>query len=169
MRLFRFFRNIFPLRPLRMYRRGRPIVNEFRTSELLYRRFRREDFRDGIILPSALKFPNKNNKTGQSVNRSAFSQPADALWTPMHRLHGLGVFQFPVSCLPERCTCSQTNRQFVFFPKHVPLSNNYAHSEIWCDEFPAKNAGYVLPTALVKKELRASIQKYSRIVIAAEI
>jgi hypothetical protein len=166
--LFSFLHNIFPLRPLRMYRRWRPVVSRFRADELLYRRHRREDIVNGTILPAALPFPKKNENTGQSVNRSAFSKPEDALWGPAKRLDGMGVFEFPVSCLPGDLSCPATARQFTFWPKHVPLGNNYAHSEIWSDELPRRNAEYVLPTKLVCKELRARIQQNSRVVIDAE-
>jgi hypothetical protein len=151
-----------------MYRRWRPVVNDFPTHELLYRRYRRSDAVDGTLLPSAIQFPKKGENTGQSVNRSAFSKPEDARWAEAERLDAWGVFQIPVSCLPRQATCGDTGRQFTFFPKHVPLNKNYAHSEIWCDEVPSSNAGYALPTGLVKKEFRAMIQKHSRIIIAAE-
>ncbi len=169
MRIFTLFQNIFPFRPFRMYRRGRPVVNHFRVNEQLYRRHRRRDIQDGVFVGAVLQFPKNGDNTGQSVNRSAFSRPEDALWTDNGRLHGWGVFQFPVSCLPEKSVCAATGRQFTFFPKHVPLKNNFAHSEIWCDQLPRKNAEYVLPTRFVRKELRARIQKHSRIVIEAEL
>lgn len=169
MRLLEVFRNIFPLRPLRLYRRGRPTISSFAGDEPLYRRYRRCDSQNGVILPSALNFPNKGENTGQSVNRGQFSQPADALWTETDRLSGWGVFQFPVAALPAELICPNTARNFTFFAKHVPLKRNYAHSEIWCDEFPRRNAGYIHPTKLVKKELRARIQKQSRIAIQAEL
>jgi hypothetical protein len=143
-------------------------VQDFAGHESLYRRFRRADAQNGIILPSALKFPNKGENSGQSVNRSLFSRPVDALWTEKERLSGWGVFEFPVAALPNALVCASTARNFTFFPKHVPLQRNYAHSEIWCDELPRKNAEYVHPTSLVKKELRARIQKESRIAIHPE-
>src|SRR5579859_814162 len=123
MRLFRAFHNIFPLRPFRMYRRGRPVVSHFSGDEQLYRRYRRADSQNGVILPSALKFPNQG-EFGQSVNRSSFSRPEDALWTPTERLDGWGVFEFPVASLPEDVTCSATRKRFTFFPKHVPIRKN---------------------------------------------
>ena len=150
-----------------MYRRWRPVVSGFRADELLYRRHRREDTLNGIILPGALAFPEKDENTGQSVNRSAYSRPEDALWITTKRLDGMGVFSFPVSCLPEELICPSTARRFTFWPKHVPLRNNYAHSEIWSDDLPRRNAEYVLPTKLVRKELRARIQQNSRVVINA--
>jgi hypothetical protein len=143
-------------------------VNYFLADELLYRRCRREDILNGTILPSALQFPKKGENTGQSVNRGRFSRPEDARWTETERLDDWGVFQFPVSCLPQEATCRDTARRFSFFPMHVPLRKNYAHSEIWCDEVPPQNAGYILPTKLVKKELRAMIQKHSQVVIPAQ-
>jgi hypothetical protein len=151
-----------------MYRRGRPVVNHFPAHELLYRRYRRSDAIEGTILPSAIQFPKKGENTGQSATRSSFSRPEDARWTETERLDAWGVFQIPVSCLPQQATCRDTGRQFAFFPKHVPLQKNYAHSEIWCDDIPPSNAGYVVPTKLVKKEFRAMIQKHSQIVIPAQ-
>src|SRR5581483_5978571 len=133
---FKFFRSIFQLRPFRMYRRWRPIVNTFHAGEWLYRRHRRADIQAGVILPSALKFPNQDENTGQSVNRSSLSMPTDALWTPEGRLDGWGVYEFPVSCLRATARCPDTGRQFTFFPRHVPLWNNYSHSEVWCEELP---------------------------------
>jgi hypothetical protein len=152
-----------------MYRRGRSAVDLFQPDESLYHRYRRDDVKNGMLLPSALRFPKKDDNTGQSVNRSFFSRPEDTRWTDKQRTAGAGVYQFPVSCLPAKSRCPDTAREFTFFPKHVPLWNNYAHSEIWCDTLPRRNAGYVLPTELVKKELRALIQKNHRIAIQAEM
>jgi len=152
-----------------MYRRGRPAVEVFRADERLYRRHRREHVQSGVILPSALQFPNKGDNTGQSVNRSLFSKPEDALWTDKERLNGWGVLQFPVSCVPAELTCPDTRRQFAFSPKHVPLARNYAHSELWCEETSAQGRQRVLPTKLVRKEFKAIIQKHSRVIIQAEI
>lgn len=152
-----------------MYRRWRAVVPEFQPGELLYRRYRRQDVTNGVIQDAALKFPKKDENTGQSVNRSRFSKPQDTLWNDKERLDGLGVFQFPASCLPKEATCPATGRRFAFWPKHVPIQNNYAHSEIWSDQLPRNDAGYVLPTKLVCKQLRATIQKNSQIVIEAEL
>jgi hypothetical protein len=152
-----------------MYRWWRAEVPEFQAEELLYRRYRRDDVSHGVIQDSALKFPKKDENTGQSVNRSKFSKPKDALWSKTERLDGLGVFQFPVSCLPREAICPVTGESFTFWPKHVPLENNYGHSEVWSDRLPRANAGYVVPTKLVRKELRATIQKNSQIVIPAQL
>jgi hypothetical protein len=168
-RLSVFFRNIFPLRPLRMYRRWRPAIADFASDELLYRRHRRSDVANGVILPSALPSPRPNETSGPSVNRSLFSKPEDTLWTSRERLDGLGVFEFPTGCLPQQIVCANSHRTFLFCPKHVPLKNNYAHTEIWCNEPAAGNINYTAPTRLAWKEVRATIQKNSQIVIAAAL
>jgi hypothetical protein len=155
-----------------MYRRGRSVVEYFQPDEHVYRRyFKRDyDFARGVLLPSALRFPKKDDLTaGSSVNRSSLSRAHDALWTDKKKLPTAGVYQFPLSCLPIEETCLQTARRFTFFPKHVPLWNNYAHTEIWCDSLPRANAAYVLPTEEVKKVVRAMIQKHHGIAIQAEL
>src|ERR1039458_699652 len=92
------YRRIFPYkRPRRMYRRDRPAVDEFRPTEQLYRRYRREELVKGMIVAAALQFPQSGAASGQSVNRSRFSRAKDALWFPEEdtRYEGWGVFQFP--------------------------------------------------------------------------
>ena len=148
----------------RMARRGRPVVEHFAPDEVLYRRFAKGQFANGLLVPAAFKFPEKDQNTGQSVNRGLFSQAEDALWqggVPSD----LGVLQFPVSCLPGNLECPDTHRHFRFFPKHVPLEDNYAHSEIWCDDIPAGDGHYVVPTKLVKKALKTIIAQNSRVSI----
>ena len=151
---------IFPFeRPRRMYRNGRPIVDDFLPAERLYRRFKRNELVNGTLVAAALSFPNTGEDTGQSVNRSRFSRPQDVLWKDEEetRYEGCGVVRFSVSCLPEELICSQTKLRYTFFPRHRPLQRNYAHSEIWCDTLPPSNSRYVKPTSLVRKELRAII------------
>lgn len=154
-----------------MYRWGRPVIERFQANERLYRRYSKRDYDStkGVLLPSALRFPKKDELTsGSSVNRGSLSRPADALWNDKRRLSGMGVYEFPVSCLPIEQICPNTGRRFTFFPKHVPLWNNYAHTEVWCDSIPRKNANYVLPTDEVKKIVRANIQKHHGVAIAAQ-
>jgi hypothetical protein len=151
-----------------MYRRGRPVDQYFKPNEHVYRRYFQRDFANGALLPSALRFPKKDETTGPSVNRSSFGPARDAMWSDKKRIAGAGVFQFPLLSLPTDLECPETKRRFVFFAKHVPLWNNYSHTEIWCDSVPRKNAGYVIPTEVVKKLVRATIQKEHQIAIRAE-
>ena len=166
-RLRRAYRHIWPLRrPKRMYSNGRPPVDAFVPTERLYRRFNRDHVVDNQIVVAALSFPNTGENSGQSVNRSQFSEPQDVLWQDHieERYDGWGVFAFPVSCLPAEITCHDTARRYTFFPKHVPLERNYAHSEIWCDTLPRSNASYVKPTASVRKKLRALIWQHIQVI-----
>jgi hypothetical protein len=47
-----------------MYRRGRSLVDLFQPGEHLYHRYLRNDLKNGMLLPSALRFPKKNDNTG---------------------------------------------------------------------------------------------------------
>ncbi len=149
-----------------MFRRGRAVVPNFKPSEQLYRRFRRQDIVNGELTPAALRFP---AQTGHSVNRSRFSRPEDVLWVEANKLEGFGIFQIAVAVIPGELVCRETGRRFTFFPKHAPHEDNYAHSEIWCDNIPPQNAGCVVPTKIVKKEFKARISRNLQVIKAAEI
>lgn len=144
-------------------------MDRFGRDEVLFRRFRKNQLVNGELTPAALQFPKTAAEGGHSVNRSRFSEPEDVLWVGQDRVEGFGIFQFAVSVIPPDVTCPDTHARYAFFPKHVPLEDNYAHSEIWCDHMPRENAGYVIPSNRVKKELRAKISKYSQIIRQAEI
>ena len=154
-----------------MYGRGRPVVDQFDRNEQLFRRFRKEHLINGMVAAAALHFPKTEEQSGQSVNRSRFGRPQDALWHEEDdtRYEGWGVFQFPVSCLPAELICSDTKRCYTFFPKHRPLPKNYAHSEVWCDRLPRSNSHYEKPTSLVRKELRAIISQNVTVVCPATV
>jgi len=93
----------------------------------------------------------------------------DVLWNESGVRSDLGVFDFPITCLPDQLECAQTGRRFLFWVKHVPLIANYAHSEIWCAEPLVSSAVSVVPTKLVKKELRARIAMHSNIRVEPRI
>jgi hypothetical protein len=116
-----------------MYSNGRPVVPEFNPEESVYLRFGVEDFLDGQLLPSSVR------ASGQSVNRGSFSEPEDALFHPEGKYNGLGAVEFKVKVIPATVTGEQGS-VFIFFMKHKPLEENYAHSEIWADKPPATGA-----------------------------
>lgn len=92
------------------------------------------------------------------------------LWDDRERYHkGWGVYDFPVEALPTESTCPITGRAYTFFPKHEPLDNNYAHTEIWCDDLPRTSSPPTEPTKAVKKELRAIISQSITIRIEAQV
>ena len=153
--LRKIYRCIWPIRrPKRLYARGRPPIDVFGSTEVLYRRFQQGELVKGQIVSASLQFPKTGTTSGQSVNRSAFSEPLDVLWKAdlEERYEGWGVFQFPVSSLPAEMICRNSSQQYAFFLKHVPLEKMYPHSEIWCDHVPRSDGGYVHPTQTVKKE-----------------
>ena len=110
-----------------MFQRVRQIVADFDGRELLYLRYGMSDFLDGQLSPGSIRFP----KT--SVNRGSLSEPEDALFAEDGRFNGLGVVEFRVFDIPSRIDQEQGPAYF-FFMQHVPLQENYAHSEIWSDQ-----------------------------------
>jgi hypothetical protein len=129
-----------------MYQRDRPVLPEFHENEALYLRYSRQSFIDGQLGVAAIRFPKS------SVNRASLSEPEDALFSEDGEYNGLGVVEFRASCIPDRI--QQANGPtYVFFMKHVPLSDNYSHSEIWSDHEPTAGM-YKVPSKTVKLEFR---------------
>ena len=128
-------------RPSRMFRAGRPVVPDFAPPEGLYRRYQRTHFFNGELLPAAFAFPR------QSLNRSAFSEPQDVLFSEVGAFDGWGVLEFVVGDVPESIDGA------AFFMMHVPYEDNYAHSELWSGS-PAE---YKEPSPAIRKKLRAHL------------
>ena len=145
-----------PERPERMYQRDRQVLPDFEGGESLYLRYGCQDFLDGQLLSSAIRFP----KT--SVNRGSLSEPEDVLFDENGMYKGLGVVEFKVSDLPPRVAQDQ-GPAYSFFMKHVPVSNNYSHSEIWSDQ-ESMTGQYKEPSKTVKTKFR--IQLCQRISLA---
>ena len=146
-------------RPDRMYRRGRAEDSEFRPEELLFRRYMKEHWVEGQFTPAGFKFPK------QSVNREKYSEPEDVLFAEEASFEGWGVLQFSVSDIPPRLFANEV-LAFIFFPKHVPEEDNYAHSEIWCDQ-EERTGEYVEPSKKFKKLFRSKLSQRVSIRIEA--
>ena len=116
------------LRPLRMYRRKRPEDQNFRPSEDLYMRYKDRGFSIPTQpAPSAAQIIRELIRpTDQSVIRSKYSQPEDVLFPGYF---SWGILAFPVSDIPGSLFTG-TGILIQFKLTHVPLWNNYAHSEI---------------------------------------
>lgn len=140
-----------------MYRLWRRVRPEFARDELLFRRFNDKQLVRGVLPPASFKFPEKNERTGQSVNRGAFSEAADVLWDGGKRHDNWGVFSIRAEIVQTDLVCPNTLRSFTFSLKHKPLSNNYSHSEVWSSELAVSKENYALPSNAVKKLLRALI------------
>jgi hypothetical protein len=93
----------------------------------------------------------------QSLNRSAFSIPTDVLFSKANEFQDWGVLSFKVTDLPEKFPADIP--EYDFFPKHVPLEDNYSHTEVWCDGCLHPTGDYVTPGKGVKKLLRAHLSQ----------
>jgi len=149
-----------PERPERMRRRGRLEDQEFSATERLFRRYTRSHYINGQFSNTGFNFDR------QSVNREKYSEPGDVLFDEADLYEGCGVLSFrtqdlPISFPPE-------HPQLSFSPKHVPMEDNYAHSEVWCDKIPATGE-YVTPSKSLRKLFRTILSQRVVIEIVATI
>jgi hypothetical protein len=110
-----------------MWRRGRPLDNPVGQEESLHVRFRQEHAPDGNLAPNAIRFPD------QSVNRSRYARPFDALLpepgnekSRQWLLHGVFAFQARRACDEASYPTAKCSIRI----EHDPLDWNYSHSEI---------------------------------------
>ncbi len=129
-----------------MYQRHRQVLPDFDRNEPLYLRYGREDFVEGQLAPAAIRFPRT------SVNRGNLSEPEDALFAEDGKFNGLGVVAFEVSDIPPVIVQEQ-GPTYAFFMRHVPLADNYSHSEVWSDH-TTQTGDYREPSRTVKLKFR---------------
>jgi len=96
-----------------------------------------------------------------SVNWSKYSFP----WDVLFNYNGYGIFSFVVRSLPVELPKKQPPGQpaippHYFRPEHVPLPDNYAHSELWAYR---QNIRTATVGSLVKKEFRAEMSDRGRL------
>jgi hypothetical protein len=143
-----------------------PIVPDFEGEELLYRRYSIDHFRNGGLLPAALKFP---EDSGPSFNRSRFSQAEHVLHPDCclgKILHGWGVLECSVRAVPSPIT-SYDGRSFMFFPVHMPKRTCYAHSEVWSKEIDSTADAYQKPPSSVRETFRVLLSRALNVKIPA--
>ena len=88
----------------------------------------------------------------QSVNRGAFSEPEDTLFSESGRYDGLGVVELRVADIPA--TVRQPDGPvYVFFPRHEPEEDNYSHGEIW-SAHEIRTGGFQRPSRTVSLSFR---------------
>jgi len=146
-----------------MLRNGRPEDPIFRPEELLYRRYLSDHWVGDHFSPAGFRF---EKDSGQSVNRQKFSEPEDVLFSEDGSLDGYGVLEFATRDIPPRLQEMGTP-VFVFFLKHVPQEENYAHSEIWC-ETEQETGRYGNPSQTVRKKFRTMLSQHVTVRIAAQ-
>lgn len=133
-----------------MFRNGREVVPEFDQEELLYLRYSAIHFVDEKLTPEAIR-----SDLNQSVNRGEFSEPADALFHERGSYNGLGVIGFKVGILPEKIEPLDFPA-YAFKVNHVPIEDNYSHSELFSDQIPATGRHRV-PGRIVKMQFKLKI------------
>jgi hypothetical protein len=116
-----------------------------------------EYFIDGAFTNIGLPFGSP-----PSVNRDKYSKPEDVLFSESGQFDGWGVLAFVVAEFPGPVSAS--NCQYLLVPRHVPLEENYAHSEIWCNKVPGTTEHVDAPKT-VKKLYRAQLSQRVRVLI----
>jgi hypothetical protein len=140
-----------------MLRMGRPEDPDFSQDEALYQRYLKDHLIDGFFSPAGVRCPK------QSVNRGKYSEPEDVVFSETALYAGWGVLHYLVRDLNPALG---DNPAFSFFPKHDPLDDNYAHSEIWADRIPP-TGGCVTPSKTAKMAFRAHLSQRVRIDVLA--
>jgi hypothetical protein len=117
---------------------------EFEASEHLFRRLHPDHFVRGAITDAFLPFPSF------SVNREKYSQPEDVLREHPH----YGIAAFAVGDIPESLD-TESGQVYWFGVEHVPLIDNYAHSEVhsFHDEVKAE------PPRVLRKKFRDLLRR----------
>jgi len=117
---------------------------EFEASERLFRRLHPDHFVGGVITDAFLPFPSF------SVNREKYSHPQEVL-----REHPrYGIAAFAVGDIPERLD-ADPGQIYRFGVEHVPLPDNYAHSEVHSFRDGAKAE----PPRIVRKKFRDLLRR----------
>lgn len=136
-----------------MLRADRDVDHSFLPRHRLFIRCTTEDVADGRLIGS--RVPYKNT----SVNWSKYSKA----WDVIFDYPGFGFAQFIVRRLPKQLPKELPDRNartFTFFPGHVPLENNFSHSEIWTfrdgQRFPEAEL-----SKTAKKEFRTILSDHS--------
>lgn len=146
-----------------MRQRGRPPDNSgFKPEELLYYRFKPESVIGTRLLPQHFRCEN------MSVNWSRYAKPKDVIFDhPAQGIAQLRVGDLPADELPKNPPpgTDKKNRAapHTFRPSHVPLEDNYSHSELWAYVSGIRSTKSKLPES-VKKELRTILSDIARIV-----
>jgi hypothetical protein len=150
-------------RPERMKRQGRPVDPEFLPAEKLFRRYQRTHIVDGVFTGVGLSF-----EEAPSVNRAKYGESGDVLFSEAEEeFAGWGVLSWEVRQIPTPQPGPPEQPRFTIVPKHVPLENNYAHSEIHCARVATE--AYCEPDKGIRKILRATLGQRATIEIDARV
>jgi len=150
-----------PERPDRMRRNGRPEDQAFQATEKLFRRYTRAHYMNGQFSNTGFAFDSP-----QSVNREKYSEITDVLFSETEEFANWGVLSFMVKDLPS--SFPSDDPRYTFFPMHVPMEDNFAHSEVWCDNVPPTGV-YLKPSKSVRKLFRTLLSQRIVVEIVATV
>lgn len=134
-----------------MRRNGRAEDQIFGATEKLFRRYTRAHYMNGQFSNTGFAFTSP-----QSVNRHKYSEISDALFSETNEFANWGVLSFKAEDLPASFPPDEP--RYGFFPKHVPMEDNYAHSEVWCDSLPVTGS-YIKPSSGIRKLFRTVLSQ----------
>ncbi len=144
-----------------MFRNGRDEDQEFGKDENLYRRYTKEHWVNNTFVGAGFKFPKP------SVNRQRYGEPEDVIYSDDGKFDSWGVLEFAVETIPARLE-DGAGKPFIFFPRHTPDEDNFAHSEIWC-ECESERGKQAEPTSTVKKKFRTMLSRGAKVKIEAVV
>ena len=150
-----------PELPDRLRRNGRAVDPVFDPPEKLFRRYRREHYVNGQFSGLGLRI-----NIPPSTNREKYSAAEDVLFSANDEFAGWGVLS--LRALDVTIGLPENLPSYDFSCKHVPLEDNYSHSEIWCDSIEP-TGGHIEPDSRVKKLFRAMMGQRARIEIEATV
>ncbi len=145
--------------PERLKANGRGEDPDFPPQEKLFRRYKKAEYQAGVLLNIALS-------SAPSVNRGNYSQSTDVLIHEADKYAGFGILSFLVQDIPAQLLAGQPTHQF--FPKHMPVANNYSHSEVWCNRI-GQIGPHVEPNKAVRKMFRTLLGQRVAVEMAATI
>jgi hypothetical protein len=153
-------------RPIRMWRFGRKIDQEFDPAEALYRRCEKKDLVGGdensqeVLSPLSVRFPDF------SVNRGKHSEPEDVLipsvGEPPDIYSQMGIVKFTVGLVRWEHRSDQVKYQMKV--EHNPADDNYSHSEVRVYKNGVYDSKLRIKSELMKKEYRARLAREAKIV-----
>ena len=139
---------------------SRPEDPVFAGNEQLFRRFNSGHYVGGMLMPAALSFPR------QSFVRSKYAVPTDVLDPACANgrdYAAWGILAIAVEDIPSEVR-AENCPSFEFWPKHEPIEECYAHTELWCNRTGQNHGVYKEPPTTIKTSFRALMSQRLRVV-----
>ena len=139
-----------------MYRRGRPVDPNFSPEEILNMRCTKDTVDGSRLLPTGidLRFP------AFSVNRGKYSKPKDVL---LPNWPNFGIVGFKYKNIFYKIS-TDPNTEYTTSVSHVPMEENYSHSEVRTKKNGVYDEGRKIQSYTVKKGIRMYIASVSSVI-----